>query len=235
LLWYDLAGASAHGIASLPEWLERIALGRVDPRAEGRIQNEHAAALVLDGQNGVPPLVLARAAALASEKARDAGVALVRVTNLGPMGPATEIAAEVAIGPQIGWVMGPASAWSLALPAAEGLPAVYDASLTDAAPRASGAAMRALGGPWSLLATDSGWLVAALAVSALEPLATFHERVNAALRAPDGALPLLRREPWEKTRAEARERGLPLGESALAALKHWSERLGATLPVPLHG
>jgi len=234
LIWYDLAGAPAHGIAVLPQWLERIVHGRVDPRAEGKLLSEHASTAVLDGQGGVPPLILARAAGLASEKAREMGIALVRVVNLGSTGPATAVAAEVALGPQIGWVMGPGSSWTLALPTPDGLPAVYDASLADSPARAAGALVRALGGPWSVLAPDGGWLVAALAVSALEPLATFHERVTAALGEPDGSTALLHRERWEKARAEAREHGLPLGDSALAALKHWSERLGAALPNPLH-
>ncbi|MBX6314493.1 MAG: Ldh family oxidoreductase, partial [Isosphaeraceae bacterium] len=107
LLWFDAAGAASFGIATLPDWLERIAARQVDPRAEGTIGLERAGTANLDGQNGVGPLILARAASLAAEKARDVGVGLVRVTGLGPTGPAAPAAAEIAIGPEAAALIGP--------------------------------------------------------------------------------------------------------------------------------
>ena len=102
LLWFDAAGASSHGIATLPTWLDRIDRKEIDPVAEGRARLEHSGTAVFDAQNGLAPLALARAAGIASEKARDVGVGIVRVRNLGPSGPAAPVAADLAIGPFVG-------------------------------------------------------------------------------------------------------------------------------------
>ncbi len=37
LLWFDAAGAASLGIASLPDWLEAIERGQLDPRTIGRV------------------------------------------------------------------------------------------------------------------------------------------------------------------------------------------------------
>jgi LDH2 family malate/lactate/ureidoglycolate dehydrogenase len=234
LLWFDTAGAPRFGLATLPGWLDRIEQGTVNSKAEGRIVSEHAGTVVLEGQRGLPPLVLARAAALAGEKARDVGVGIVRVTGLGPTGPAAALAAEMAISPEIGFILGPSSSWTLALPSAEGLPAVFDSALAGTSalnPRpAAPAALKSLVGPWALMTPDEGWLVMALAVSAIEPLATFQERVSAAVKqcgeAPGQLLP----GPWEACRSEAREHGLTIDRAARAELTRHAERLGVAPP-----
>ncbi len=69
LLWFDAAGAANLGTASLPDWLEAIENGQVDPRSMGRVVGERSALAVFDGENGLPPLLLERAAELAVEKA----------------------------------------------------------------------------------------------------------------------------------------------------------------------
>ena len=107
LLWFDAAGASSHGIATLPSWLARIENQEVDPTAEGRARQEHAGTSIFDAQNGLAPLVLARAAEIASEKARDLGVGIVRVQNLGPSGPPAPVAADLAVGPFVAVIAGP--------------------------------------------------------------------------------------------------------------------------------
>src|SRR5262245_11673289 len=126
LLWYDAAGCPLHGIQSLAGWLERIESREVDPAAEGRVGPQRRGTAVFDGQNGLPPLILAREAELAVEKARDAGVGLVRLVNVAALGSAAAVAADVAVGPLGAAVLGPRSAWTLALPTAGGLPAVFD-------------------------------------------------------------------------------------------------------------
>src|SRR4051812_39862632 len=83
LLWFDAAGASRFGIATLPRWLERIDGLEFDLAAEGKVTTERNGTAVVDGQNGLPPLILERVAGLAVEKAREAGIGLVRVAHLG--------------------------------------------------------------------------------------------------------------------------------------------------------
>ncbi|MEO6810077.1 MAG: Ldh family oxidoreductase [Isosphaeraceae bacterium] len=222
LVWFDMISAERFGIATLMEILEQIERGEIDPKADGVIGAEHAATANLDGQRGVPILILARAASLASEKARDVGVGLVRVTGLGPLGSAAPLAAEMAIGPEAGLVLGPQGAWSLALPTSEGLPAVFDSALAGPNPPGPPTAVQ----PWGLLVPDGGWLVVALAVSALEPLVVFHERIDSVLRgeveSPGWLLPA----PWTARRQAVREQGVPLSNEVLNALRRGAERLG---------
>jgi LDH2 family malate/lactate/ureidoglycolate dehydrogenase len=73
LLWYDAAGAAFFGIGTLPVWLAAIEAQRVDPKVVGEVKSERGALTVVDGQRGLPPLVLERGAGLAVEKAREMG------------------------------------------------------------------------------------------------------------------------------------------------------------------
>lgn len=222
LIWFDTIGATSFGIATLMMILEQIERGEIDPRADGVIGSEHAATANLDGGSGVPAVVLARAATLASEKARDVGVGVIRVTGLGPLGSAAPLAAEMAIGPEAGLVLGPKGAWTLALPTSEGLPAVFDSAL--AGPNAPGSPP--IVQPWGLLVPEGGWLVVALAVPALEPLVVFHERIDSVLRGelepPGWLLPA----PWAARRQAVREQGVPLDNETFDALRRGAERLG---------
>lgn len=234
LLWFDAAGVASLGIEALPDWLERLESGQVDPRAEGRVVLERSGTAVLDGQNGLPPLVLARAAEIASEKAREIGLGLVRVTGIGPAGSAAPVAAELAVGPFAAFLLGPGPSWSLALPSEDGLPAVFDAALAPAGSRAKGPPpwLDGLGAWAGLLVPDGGWLIAAVAVPALEPLATFQERVSAgAIRDEDGAGRLAPK-PWEDRRREARERGVPIALAVWKKWKRWADRFEVELPAP---
>jgi LDH2 family malate/lactate/ureidoglycolate dehydrogenase len=234
LLWFDAAGAATFGIATLPRWLERIDGREFDLAAEGKVMTERNGTAVLDGQNGLPPLILERAAGLAVEKAREAGVGLVRVARLGPTGPAAVVAAEIAIGPMSATIVGPGPSWSLAMPSDRGLPAVYDSALLGAGvrlPYVDGP------GPWAAVLTpEDGWLIAAVAVAAWEPLPAFHARVKAALEdqerktgpLPGQLLPLA----WEAHRRDIREHGVPIPDAVRTALRPWAERLGVAPLAP---
>lgn len=226
LAWFDVIGAERFGLATLMGILEQIEQGEIDPEADGVIGAEHAATATLDGGRGVPTLVLARAASLASEKARDVGVGLVRVTGLGPLGSAAPLAAEMAIGPEAGLALGPQGAWSLALPSSEGLPVVFDSVLAGPNPPAPPPSVH----PWSLLVPEGGWLVVALAVAALEPLVVFHDRIDAVLRGeaepPGWLLPA----PWAARRQSVREQGVPFSNEALDGLRRGAHRLGVAFP-----
>ena len=239
LLWFDAAGLADFGIATLPAWLERIEAQGVEPALAGRVTAERTSLVVLDGQNGLPPLILARAGELAVEKARDAGVGIVRVSSIGPTGPAAVVAAEMAVGPVAAAILGPGPSWSWAFPSAEGLPAVFDSALgsnskptrTTRARRPTAPDPDSMMAPWiAALAPEGGWLVAAIAVAALESLAAFHERVGTTLEAvrewPGGLLP----GPWEARRRLARESGVPIDPEAMTPLTRWGERLGVEPP-----
>jgi LDH2 family malate/lactate/ureidoglycolate dehydrogenase len=234
LLWFDTAGAPRFGLATLQCWMGRIEQGEVNPKAEGRIASEHAGTAVLEGQDGLAPLILSRAAGVAGEKARDVGVGIVRVTGLGPAGPAAAVAAEMATGPEVACILGPNGAWTLALPSPEALPVVFDSVLAGDVPLESrGEKLRALVAPWASLNAGEGWLVLALAVPSLEPLSTFHERVSAALKTLEEAPGQLLPGCWEDRRSKAREHGLSIDAAAMADLKRCAEKLGIALPLPM--
>lgn len=221
LLWFDAAGLSHHGIATLPELLDRIHRRDVDPKTEGKVGPERAALAVLDGQKGTPSRILGRAAQLAAEKAREYGSGIVRVKGIGAIGSALAVVSEIAIGPAIGFAFGPGGAWSAALPSPEGLPVVADAVL------GSDPAALAAFAPWSPLIGEEGWIIQAVSVPAMEPLASFHERAaHFAKKANGNVLPPVR---LESLRLEARENGVTVNKGTRSALIAWAEKLGVTI------
>jgi hypothetical protein len=241
LLWFDAMGAATFGIATLPRWLGRIHAREFDGGADGRVMSERNGTSLLDGRNGVPPLVLERAAVLAAEKAREVGTGLVRVSPLGPTGPAAGVAADLAIGPYLAAIVGPGPAWSLAFPSAEGLPVVFDSHLAhQCSGAAAGATPRrpeeppgwaALGAWVEALAPAGGWLVAAVSIAAWEPLPSFHERIAEALGDPARPQPgLLRPEVLAARRHDAHKQGVALARAVANDLYQWAERLGVTPP-----
>jgi LDH2 family malate/lactate/ureidoglycolate dehydrogenase len=230
LLWFDAAGRADFGLATLPAYLDRIDGRAIDPAAEGRVVAERAATAEIDGGNGVPPLVLSRAAAIAGEKARDAGVGLVRVAGLGAIASAAAVAAEMAVGPEVGALLGPGPSWTLALPSAEGLPAVFDSDLAGGQGMLPGV-VEALG-PWRVLAPEGGWLVVAVAVGGAGALSAFRDRVAALLGGREEAPGLLLPGPWDDRRRRARERGIPLATGPFDALRRRAEPLGIPAPAP---
>jgi hypothetical protein len=238
LLWFDAAGAPAFGIGTLSRWLGRIQAHEFDVAADGNVMSERNGLALVDGRNGLPPLVLERAAVLASEKAREAGIGLVRVSPLGPTGPATGVAAELAIGPYLAAIVGPGPGWTLALPSAEGLPAVFDSALAPdhaARPRVESVpSWSTLAGWVEALAPSGGWLVGVIGVPAWEPLSSFHERIREALGDPHRPQPgLLRPEVLTRRRHEVHRQGVGLSTPVWSDLAHWAERLGITPLNPL--
>ncbi|SIO65691.1 Malate/lactate/ureidoglycolate dehydrogenase, LDH2 family [Singulisphaera sp. GP187] len=244
LLWYNTTGASSFGIETLPDWLERMARGEVDPRAEGKVTSEHQGTAVFDGENGLPALILARAGELATEKARDAAIGLVRVANIKATGPAAGIAGEIAFGPFLAAVLGPGPTWSLALPSGDGLPAVFDSTLEfeavatasnpSSATRPAKASPLALWAPWATaMVPHDGWLIVALGIQAIESLSGFHERVSSTMRMTDEAPGRLLPTTWETRRREARERGIPVTKAVVNRFSEWAGRCGVPLPSPV--
>ncbi len=125
--------SSPFGVRTLPGWLRLLERHEVDPATQGTLGVEYPGTIHLDARNGLAPVILGRAMEIAVQKAREVGTGLVRVIHLNAAGPAAEIVAEAATGPMVALVLGPRPSWSLAVPTAAGLPAVFDTGLPVAA------------------------------------------------------------------------------------------------------
>jgi LDH2 family malate/lactate/ureidoglycolate dehydrogenase len=89
----DLIGADAHGIFRLPQYIRRIEGGAVNRTPEITVNRTAPATALVDGDNGMGHLVMARAAAAAAERAQEAGVGWVGVRRSNHAGPASLYAA----------------------------------------------------------------------------------------------------------------------------------------------
>lgn len=79
----DLIGADAHGVFRLSQYVSRLKLGAINPRPAIKIERTAPATALIDGDNGMGHVVMARAAETAVELARECGVAWVgcRMSN----------------------------------------------------------------------------------------------------------------------------------------------------------
>jgi L-2-hydroxycarboxylate dehydrogenase (NAD+) len=73
----DLTGADAHGVFRLPQYVRRLKAGGVNAKPDIRVSKTAAATALVDGDNGMGHLVMARAAETAIELAREVGIAWV--------------------------------------------------------------------------------------------------------------------------------------------------------------
>lgn len=97
LVLADLFGLRTHGISRVAQYLDRVRLGGIDPRAEVQVARVAPALATVDGRNGIGPLVGMRGLEAALDGARQAGIgaAFVRGSNhFGPVMPYALIAAE---------------------------------------------------------------------------------------------------------------------------------------------
>ncbi|MGC1694781.1 MAG: Ldh family oxidoreductase [Pseudolabrys sp.] len=82
----DLRGVDTHGLQFLPQYLERVRRGLVNPKPELRVERVTPMAGSLDGQNGFGFVVATKAMAEAMDMAREFGVGVVsarRSTHFG--------------------------------------------------------------------------------------------------------------------------------------------------------
>ncbi|HEY8536722.1 MAG TPA: Ldh family oxidoreductase, partial [Vicinamibacterales bacterium] len=84
----DLRGVDSHGMVRLPVYARRIQAGVVNPCASVRITTRGAAAALADGDNGLGPVVAARAMDAAIELARVHGTGFVGVRASNHFGAA---------------------------------------------------------------------------------------------------------------------------------------------------
>lgn len=97
LVLADLFGLSTHGLSRVESYGERLLVGGINARPDIKVQAPAAAIRLVDGDNGIGPLVGIRALDAALEAARECGVgvAFARGSNhFGPISPYALIAAE---------------------------------------------------------------------------------------------------------------------------------------------
>lgn len=84
----DLTGADAHGLFRLPQYVRRTQAGGVNPKANVTVERTAPATAMVDGDNGLGHLVMARAAETAIELARETGIGWVGVKRSNHAGTA---------------------------------------------------------------------------------------------------------------------------------------------------
>jgi len=93
MLEADLIGADAHGVFRLTQYVQRLKLGSTNPRPNITVNRSAPATALVDGDNGMGHLVVARAAETAIDLARECGVAWVGCRMSGHAGAAGVYAA----------------------------------------------------------------------------------------------------------------------------------------------
>ena len=93
MLEADLVGADAHGIFRLPQYVHRLKLGSTNAKPDIRVKRTAPATALINGDNGMGHLVVARAAETAIELARECGVAWAGCHMSGHAGAAGVYAA----------------------------------------------------------------------------------------------------------------------------------------------
>lgn len=99
----------------------------------------------------------------------------------------------------------------MALPSAEGLPVLADRVLGSTPGDLAAFA------PWSVLSDLDGWIIQAISVSAMEPLASFHRKVAEFLKIAGETI--LRPDRLETLRRESQESGIKLSIATQTAWK----------------
>ncbi|MBM3279230.1 MAG: Ldh family oxidoreductase [Candidatus Handelsmanbacteria bacterium] len=81
LLHASLRGVDSHGVAMLPTYIERIRSRQIVPGRSLVIRQEGPATALVDGQQGLGPVLACAAMDLAQAKARQCGVGAVNLVN----------------------------------------------------------------------------------------------------------------------------------------------------------
>lgn len=92
----DLLQRFGEGTGTLPEYLDTMDLGDIDPRARVITVSETPATAVLDGSTGMGHVAITKAVAMAIEKANSVGIGTVFVKNSRPCGDLGGIASLAA-------------------------------------------------------------------------------------------------------------------------------------------
>lgn len=235
LLWLDTAGERDLGIATLPDLLERVASGSIKPGAAGRVSKERSAVAVLEAESALPALALIRAGELASQKAGETGLGLVRIVGFEAEGMApAPVLADLALGPNLAIAFGPGPAWGVAIPTKEGLPVVLDAFLgTKGTKRGKpGLALRDLLPGVGWLAGEESVVVASIQISAIDDVERFRERIATVVDSWDESAGLFLPETLATRRTGAKVNGLSVEADVLRKLRRLAEPHAIQFPSP---
>ena len=106
-LWLDadLRGVPSHGLLRLNRFVERLAAGLIDPNASGTQEWHGSSYLVVDGDNGLGPVVANAALDLVTARARETGIALAAIRNSQHLGMLAWYAERIARGGQAAIVL----------------------------------------------------------------------------------------------------------------------------------
>jgi LDH2 family malate/lactate/ureidoglycolate dehydrogenase len=88
LIKAELRGVDSHGLVRLPVYARRVQAGAVNARPQIRLHSSATAAALVDGDNGLGPVVAARAIDAAVDLARQHGTGFVGVRRSNHFGPA---------------------------------------------------------------------------------------------------------------------------------------------------
>ncbi len=105
LVLADLFGLSTHGLSRIESYGERLQVGGINPRARIQVERPAPGLCLVDGDNGVGPLVGMHALRAAMQAASECGVgmAFARQSNhFGPISPYGLIAAQAGYASIIG-------------------------------------------------------------------------------------------------------------------------------------
>ncbi|HEU5318643.1 MAG TPA: Ldh family oxidoreductase [Chloroflexota bacterium] len=145
----EARGIESHGVRMLPSYVARLRSGGFSAAAEPKLVREGPAVALMDGENGLGPLVASRAMRVAMEKAQTAGIGAcaafrsnhygaaacyaLMASREGLIGIATtnSVAAVAPPGGRVGRVGNTATAY--AIPTDEEPPLVLDVSMSTAA------------------------------------------------------------------------------------------------------
>jgi LDH2 family malate/lactate/ureidoglycolate dehydrogenase len=101
----DVEGLSAHGVALVPTYVERMLAGSISPETEPTVMHDAGSSIVLDACHILGPLSSDWTLPMVSERAREHGLACVTVRNGSHFGNAAFWARQIADGGLIGIVM----------------------------------------------------------------------------------------------------------------------------------
>lgn len=145
----EARGIESHGVRMVPSYVSRLRHGGFNPQADPQVVRQGPAVALMDGQNGLGPLVAARAMAVAIEKAKQMGIGAcaafhsnhygaaacyaLQACRQGVIGVVTtnSVAAVAPPGGRIGRVGNTATAY--AIPTEAEPPLVLDISMSTAA------------------------------------------------------------------------------------------------------
>lgn len=92
----NLAGVDSHGVMRLPGYLEWVTSGKVIRAEQIEIVQDHGPTVLLDGHSTLGPVVAARGADIAIDKAREFGIGLVTARNSAHIGRLGEYVEHIA-------------------------------------------------------------------------------------------------------------------------------------------